>query len=311
MPNELLQYGVLIGVLASGVRLAAPFLYAALGEMFAERAGVLNLGVEGIMLMGAFSSFWATLQTGSLWLGLLMGMAVGGLMGLAMAVISVTFKAEQGISGIGLYLFGWGLSSLLFRLTIGSVTGIQGFAPVAIPLLSDLPLLGAVLFRQNLLVYLALLLVPISHIVLFRTTFGLKVRAVGEHPAAADTLGVNVYAIQYICVVLGGVLAGLAGAFLTLGHMNMFVDNISAGRGFIAIALVYFGRWRPWGILAGSLLFSVVDALQIWAQVLGVNAPYEAMVVLPYALTIVVLALAVGRSREPAAINKPYTRGEA
>lgn len=310
MGTTLFSQGFIIGVLATGVRLAAPFLFAGLGEVFAERSGVLNLGVDGIMLMGAFIGFWAAYTLGSPWMGLLAAAIVGALMGLFMALISVHLQANQGIAGIGLQLLGWGLSGLLFRLTFGAVTGVRGFPAIEIPGLSHLPFIGPVLFRQNILVYLAISLVPVSAFVLFRTTLGLKIRAVGENPEAADTLGVSVYGIRYLCVMLGGILAGIAGAFLTIGQMNMFVDNITGGRGFIAIALVCFGRWHPYGVLVGALLFSVLDALQMWIQVIGAPIPYEFLVMLPYVLTIVVLATAVGRARGPLALSKPYTRGE-
>lgn len=309
--EELFQQGVIIGILTAGIRLAAPYLFAALGEMFSQRSGVLNLGVEGIMLMGAFTAFYTTYTFGSLWLGLMVGMAVGGTMGLTMAFISVTMKAQQGISGIGLHLFGWGLSSLLFRMTLGAISSVEGFAPIRIPLLHQIPVLGPVLFEHNILVYIALILVPISWIVLFKTTLGLKIRAVGENPQAADTLGISVAGVRYLCVTLGGVMAGLAGAYLSIGLTNMYVDNITAGQGFIAVALVYFGRWHPWGVLIGSMLFSTVNALQIWVQVLGVEIPYEFAVMMPYILTIAALAFALRQAQEPAALTKPFERGEA
>jgi simple sugar transport system permease protein len=312
MIEDLLREGVIVGILATGVRLATPFLLAALGEMFGQRSGVLNLGVEGMMLMGAFMAFWATFVLGSPWYGVLAGILVGGLMGLGMAFISVTMQAEQGISGIGVHLFGWGLSSFLFRLTVGAISSIEGFRPIQLPVLSDLPVLGPLLFNHNWMVYFAFILVPIAAAVLFRTTWGLKVQSVGENPQAADTLGVNVARVRYTCVILGGVMAGLAGAFLTVGQTNLFADNISAGRGWIAIALVYFGRWNPWGVLAGSLLFSIVNALQLWIQVLGLAVPYEFAVMMPYVLTIVALAFAATRRvPEPAALTKPYERGAA
>lgn len=307
--EDLLQQGVLIGIIATGIRFATPFLLAALGEMFGQRSGVLNLGVEGMMLMGAFLGFFVTFVSGNRWLGVLAAIGIGGLMGLAMAFISVTMQAEQGISGIGVHLFGWGLSGLLFRITVGYIASVEGFQPVPIPVLSNLPVIGPILFNHNWMVYLAFLLVPISYVVLFHTTWGLKIRSVGENPAAADSLGISVARVRYVCVTLGGVLAGLAGAFLTIAQTNMYADNITAGRGFIAIALVYFGRWNPWGILAGSLLFSVVNALQLWIQVLGIQIPYQFAVMMPYILTIAALAFAVQRAREPAALTKPYERG--
>ncbi|SDG70231.1 ABC transporter permease [Desulfosporosinus hippei] len=300
---------IFIIILATGVRLATPFLLAALGEMFVQRSGVYNLGVEGIMMMGAFAGFFATLQQGSPLLGIIVSLAIGALMGLIMAFVSVTFKAEQGISGIGLYMFGWGLSGLLFRLYVGGVTSIDGLKPIAIPMLSDIPLIGQVLFNHNVLVYTAFLLVPLSGIILYKTSWGLNVRAVGNKPEAADTLGVSVVKIRYQCLIVGGMLAALAGAFLTIGQANMYADNITAGRGFIAIALVYFGRWSPWGILLGSLLFSMADSFQSMVQVLGINFPYELAVILPYMVTIIALAISYGRVWAPAALGKPYERG--
>lgn len=308
--NEFLSLPVLMGIAFSGIRLATPYLYAAIGETFAQRSGVLNLGVDGIMLMGAYAAFYVALNTGSLWLGLLAAIIVGLLMGLIMAVISVTFKAEQGISGIGLYLFGLGLSSLLFKTTIGTVKTIVGFQPINIPLLSDIPVLGEVLFRHSLLVYGAFLLVPLAWWVLERTTWGLKIKAVGQQPAAADSLGVNVEVVRYVCVALGGVLAGVAGASLSIALTNLFQENLTAGQGFIAVALVYFGSWRPNGVLWGALLFSIVNALQLWMQVLNVNIPADVAVMLPYLLTIAALTVAVNRGGQPAALNKPFERGE-
>ncbi len=269
---EFLTLPVFVGIAFSGIRLATPYLYAAIGETFAQRSGVLNLGVDGIMLVGAYSAFYVALNTGNLWLGLLAGAAAGLLMGLLMAVISVTLKAEQGISGIGLYLLGLGLSSLLFKTTIGTVKTISGFQPVNIPLLSKLPVLGEIFFQHSLLVYGAFLLVPVSWWVLEKTTWGLKVRAVGQHPAAADSVGVNVARVRYACVSLGGLLAGIAGASLSIALTNLF---------------------------------------QEWMQVMGVEVAPALAVMLPYLLTIAALAVAVNRVRQPAALAKPFERGEA
>jgi general nucleoside transport system permease protein len=305
----ILDTAILFGILATGVRLATPFLLAALGEMFVQRSGVYNLGIEGIMLLGAFLGFFATLHLGSPFYGILAGLAIGAVLGFLMAVVSVTFKAEQGISGIGLYMFGLGISGLLFRLYVGGITSIKGLVPVNIPVLCDIPCIGTILFRHNWLVYLVYFLVPVSWFVLYRTNWGLKVRAVGTKPEAADTLGESVDKIRYQCLVLGGAMAGLAGAFLTVGQANMFVDNITAGRGFIAIALVYFGRWSPWGIMAGSLLFSMADSFQSMVQVLGIKFPYELAVMLPYVATIVALAVSFGRVWAPAALGRVYERG--
>jgi simple sugar transport system permease protein len=309
MIAELFTLPVLIGILSSGIRLATPYLYATIGETFGQRSGVLNLGVDGMMLMGAFSAFYVVLNTGNLMLGLLAAILVGGLMGLAMAVISVTFQAEQGISGIGVYLFGLGMSDLLFQKLIGSVETVSGFRRIAIPLLSEIPVVGEIFFDHNALVYLAYALVPIAWFVLNKTTLGLKIRAVGENPEAADSLGVSVARVRYFTVTLGGVMSGMAGASLSIALLNVFQQNLTNGIGFIAIALVYFGGWRPVGVLLGSIIFSMVNALQVWVQVLGIPVPSDIAVMMPYVLTILVLVLSAQRARQPAALTKPYERG--
>ena len=308
--TDIFKLPVVIGILISAIRLATPYLYAAVGEAFAQTSGVVNLGVDGIMLVGAYAAFFVTLNTGNLWLGVLAAMVVGLLMGLLMSVISVTLKAEQGISGIGLYMFGLGLSSLLFKVTIGTVKTVDGFQPVVIPLLGDIPVVGEIFFQHSLLVYGAFLLVPAAWWFLEKTTWGLKIKSVGQNPAAADSLGVSVDGVRYFSVCLGGVLAGLAGASLSIALVNLFQENLTAGQGFIAVALVYFGGWKPLGIMGGALLFSTVNAFQLWMQVLGANIPSDVAVMLPYLLTIAALAITVSRVRQPAALNKPFERGE-
>jgi len=311
--SELLQPAVLIGIITGTIRFATPYLYASIGEMFAQRSGVVNLGVDGIMLMGAYAGFFVALNIsgeGGLWLGLLIAAIVGLLMGLLMSVISVTLKAEQGISGIGLYIFGLGLSSLLFRVTIGTVKTVDGFKPIQIPVLSDLPVLGEIFFKYSIVVYGAFLLIPIAWFVLERTTWGLKIKAVGQSPAAADSLGVSVNRVRYVCVCFGGALAGLAGASMSLSLVNLFQDNLTAGLGFIAVALVYFGGWRPTGILIGALLFSFINSLQLFMQVTKVGISADLANMLPYLITIIVLMFPINRARQPAALNKPFERGE-
>jgi ABC-type uncharacterized transport system permease subunit len=308
--SEIGSLGVMGGILISMISLATPFLYAAIGETFAQTSGVLNLGVEGIMLLAAYGAFYVALNTGNLWLAMLVAAAIGLLMGLLMAFISVTLKAEQGISGIGLYMFGLGASSLLFKLTIGTVKTIEGFQPVKLPFLGDLPIVGPILFDHSIPVYGAFLLVPLSWWVLSRTTLGLRIKAVGQNPAAADSLGISVDGIRYFSVCLGSVLAGIAGASLSVALVNLFQDNLTAGQGFIAVALVYFGGWSPWGVMGGALLFSIVNSIQLWMQVLGVKIPSDVAVMLPYLLTIAALAVTVNRARQPAALDKPFERGE-
>lgn len=307
--NEVGTVAIIVGILTSAVRLATPYLYAAIGEAFAQTSGVVNLGVDGIMLVGGLAAFLVALTTGNLLLAVLAAAFVGVLMGLLMSLISVTLKAEQGISGIGLYMFGLGLSSLLFKVLVGTVKTVPGFPTVKIPLLGDIPYLGPILFQHSVLVYGAFLLVPAAWWFLEKTTWGLKIRAVGQNPAAADSLGVNVNRIRYFSVCLGAALAGIAGASLSVALLKLFQENMTAGMGFIAVALVYFGGWRPLGILGGALLFSTVDAMQLWMQVLGVKIPSDVAVMLPYLLTIAALAFATNRARQPAALNVPFERG--
>jgi len=308
--KSIFSLDVFTGILQTMLSLATPFLYAALGETFSQLSGVVNLGVDGIMLLSAFFAFYAVYLTGNIYLGLLVAMVVGLLMGLMMSVASVTFKAEQGISGIGLQMFGLGMSSLLFKVLVGTVVTVSGFKALRIPLLADIPILGPVLFNNSLLVYGAFLLVPLSWWVLEKTSVGLKIKAVGQNPAAADSVGINVDRVRYFSVCLGAVLAGLAGASLSISVSNLFQDNITAGQGFIAVALVYFGGWSPVGVMGGALLFSLANSVQLWLQVLGIDIPSSLAVMLPYILTIVVLTVSFNRGKQPAALNKQFFRGE-
>jgi len=308
MISEIFSTAVLVGILASGIRLATPYLYAAIGETFGQRSGVLNLGVEGQMLLGAFAAFYVALTTGNLWAGMLAAVIIGAVMGLAMAFVTINLQAEQGISGIGFYLFGLGMSDLLFQKLLGTVETVSGFSPVNIPVLSGIPVLGEIFFRQNILVYGAFALVPIAWFVLNKTTLGLKIRAVGENPEAADSLGVSVSRVRYFTIILGGILSGVAGASLSIALLNVFQQNMTSGLGFIAVALVYFGGWRPWGVLLGALLFSMVNSLQLWVQVLGIPIPSDFAVMMPYVLTILALVVTVQRVRSPSALTKPFER---
>lgn len=301
---------IIVGILTSGIRLATPYLYAAIGETFGQRSGVLNLGVEGQMLLGAFVSFYVAFTTGNLGLGLLAAIAVGAAMGLAMAFVTINLQAVQGISGIGFYLFGLGMSELLFKMLLGTVETVKGFPPLHIPLLAKIPVIGDIFFQQNVMVYGAFLLVPVSWFVLNKTTLGLKIRAVGENPEAADSLGVSVVRVRYFTIILGGTLSGVAGASMSIALLNVFQQNMTSGLGFIAVALVYFGAWRVRGVLIGALLFSMVNSLQLWMQVLNVPIPSEIAVMLPYILTIVVLVITVSRVRSPSALTKPFDRGD-
>ena len=309
MIEQLFTKAVLVGILTSGIRLATPYLYAAIGETFSQRSGVLNLGVEGQMLLGAFAAFYVSLTTGNLWLGMLAAIITGLVMGLAMAFVSITLQAKQGISGIGFYLFGLGLSDLLFQKLMGTVETVSGFRPIYIPGLSDIPIIGEIFFNQNILVYGAYFLIFVAWFILNKTTLGLKIKAVGESPQAADSLGVSVSKIRYFTVTLGGVMSAIAGASLSIALLNVFQQNMTSGLGFIAVALVYFGGWRPWKVMIGALLFSMVNSLQLWVQVLGIPIPSDFAVMMPYVLTILVLTVTVQRVRPPSALTKPFERG--
>ena len=311
MIEQLLAPAVIVGILAAGIAYATPYLFAAIGEMFSQVSGVLNLGLEGVMLLAAFAAYYIAWSTGNLPLALLAAALVGMLMGLATAFISVTLKAEQGISGIGIYLFGLGLSDLLFLVMVGTPKPIEGFPEVYIPVLSDLPVLGPILFNHNLLVYAAFACVPIAWFVLNKTTLGLKVRSVGQTPAAADSLGISVARVRYIAVIVAGTMAGIAGASLSIGLLNIFQQNLTSGLGFIAVALVYFGGWRPFRVMLGALLFSTVNALQLWIQILGVPLPSDITSMLPYVLTIIALIFAARQIvTQPTALTKPFEREE-
>jgi len=319
MGNDLTLTQILVSAFALTLGAATPYLYASIGEIFSQRSGVLNLGVEGIMLMGAFVAIFFVsdkgLQAAPI-VGVLAAMFVGGLMGILAAVINVTFKAEQGISGIGLTLFGLGMSSLLFKMLAEGVITAPVFPKLDIAGLSDLPIVGEIFFQQNVLVYIAFALVPISVWVLNKTTWGLQIRAVGQNPKAADAMGVNVNRVRYSTVILGATLAGAAGAALSIGLTGVFQENMTAGRGFIAVALVYFGGWSPWRVMLGALLFSAANNLQIWAQILdirvgGTPIPSNLLGMIPYILTILVLVFTRQRHNlEPAALTKAFERGE-
>lgn len=301
---------ILTATVASGIQLAAPFLLAALGETLGQRSGVINLGVDGIMLLGAFASYYTALHTGSLVLAVLAGAATGTVLGLVTALVSVTLKAEQGISGIGVYLFALGMTNLLFLRLVGTPLPIDQPKPIAIPLLHRIPTVGGMFFEQDLLVYLAFLLAPVLAFVLARTTYGLNVKAVGENPAAADSLGVSVVRIRYSAVVAGSTLAGLAGATLLVQN-GIFQQNLTQAQGFIAVALVYFGAWRPLGVVVGSLLYGLTEALVLSWKGLGIIplSLSDLAATAPAVITVLALLTVARHFRQPAALGRPYERG--
>ena len=307
--SDFFTLSVLVATFASGVRLAMPYLLAALGETIGQRSGVLNLGVDGVMLLGGFAGYYIVLQTDSHLLGVLVGLGVGAFMGVVYGIATVVFQAKQGISGIGIFLFGLGFSELLFRELVGTPKPIKPLGKVRIPLLGDIPHVGEALFNHNLLVYGAFLLVPVVTWLLMKTTFGMNVRAVGENPQAADSLGVSVAGTRFKAIVIGNLLAGLAGAGLAQ-QLAVFQQNLTNGLGFIAVALVYFGAWRAKWVMAGAMLYGLVGATRLKWQSLGI-IPREASdlaAMAPAIITIAALVLLAGRVRGPAALTKPFTR---
>jgi simple sugar transport system permease protein len=308
--SDLFTQSAMIAIFAGGIRLAVPLLVASLGETYGQRSGVLNLGVDGIMLLGAFGGYYAVLKTESVWFGLLVGVGVGVVMGLLSAVMAVTLKADQGISGIGVFLFGLGMSDLLFSKLVGTPRGIDKFPKLDIPGLSDIPWLGEMVFRHSVVIYLAFAAIPLSMYIINKTTFGMNIRAVGENPEAADSLGVSVTRVRYLTVTIGGTLAGVAGAILAI-DLGIFQQNITNARGFIAVALVYFGAWRPLGIMLGSLLYGLVDSLVLQLKVLEI-VPGEwsnIAAMTPAIFTILALVVVASRFSPPSALTKPFTRG--
>ena len=308
--SHFFTYSILTATVVTALGLAAPFLLAALGETVGQRSGVINLGVDGIMLLSAFATYFTALKTGNLFFAILVGMGVGAVMGVVTAFISVTLKAEQGISGIGIYLFGLGFSDLLFIKLVGTPLPINTLNPINIPLLDRIPAIGGMFFKQTILVYVAFLLVPVVTFLLNRTTFGMKIRAAGENPAAADSVGVNVARIRWQAVLIGCTLAGLAGAALLLFD-GIFQENLTQSEGFIAVALVYFGAWRPVGVMGGSVLYGLAIAVVLEWKSLGISplSASDLAATAPAVITVLALLTVARRFRQPAALGKPYERG--
>ena len=290
---------------------AAPLIIAAMGELLIERSGVLNVGIEGMMLVAAVVCFIAAFHTGSATGGIAAAMAASGAMALVLAYYGISLRGSQITVGLGLYVLGIGLSSLLYRVVFGvrlSPPRVSTLTPVALPGLSDIPVLGPVLFQQNVLVYAALLLVPAVHLFLFRTPLGLRMRAVGENPRAVDTLGIDVTRLRYAATLVGGFLIGAGGAYLPLTLTGTFSDNMTAGRGWLALMLVIFGRWRPYQALAGALLFAYVESLQFKVALTTKLVPPQFLLMLPYVFAMIVLVRVYRGARAPRALALPYDR---
>ncbi len=305
---------VTTAVLNASLRQSTPLLLGALCGLFCERSGVVNIGIEGQMLLGAFIAFmfnayapsWGMDPTVGLWMALFMGVGAGALMGLFHAWMSVTLKIDQIIGGTVINILALGLTGYFYQIGVAS----QGkFVSISIPVLSDIPLVGPILFNNGPLTYLSLLLVFIAQFVIFYTPWGLRTRAVGEHPRAADTVGIKVRFMRYANVTIGGALAGLAGAYLTLEAVGAFERNMTNGRGFVALAVMLLGKRTPFGVWGAALLFGFANALQTQLQFGGrIDIPHQFIGMLPYVLTILVLAGFVGRTRDPKALGQPYEK---
>jgi len=311
--GEIFDIAFISGLIGATMRMATPIIFATLGEILSERAGVLNLGIEGIMLMGAMTGFLFTFASGSIWLGVFAAACVGMILGMLMALLSVNLGLSQHVSGLGITLFSTGLAMFIYRLHFGSPTVppiIEPFKQIALPVLSKIPVIGPGLFTQYSLTYIAWLLVAAMSILLYKTKIGLKIRTVGENPVGADTVGVNVTLTRTLCLVVGGALMGIGGAFLTLAHQNMFLIDVIGGRGWVAIAMVIFGNWDPVKGTIGALIFGFLDALQLRLQGVGLVIPFHIFLMIPYLLTIIALIGVSRRAAVPAGLLKPYRREE-
>lgn len=307
---ELLHPVLDIGFLAAMIRIAAPLLFATLGEMYAERSGVLNLSIEGVMFLGAMVGFWVAYDAHNLWLGAAAAIAVGVVLGLLMAGLTVSMGLSQHVCGLGLFMLCNGLAIFTYRLVFGEPSqppSVTPFPTVPVPYLARIPILGPVLFDQYLLVYVAFLLVPLSAFLLYRTPWGLNLRTVGENPHAAATAGVSVARVRYQALMISGALFGLAGSYFTLAQFNAFTFGVISGRGWVCIALVVLGRWDPGRCAVAALLFAAVDALQLRLQASGaIDVPYQVFLMLPFVVTIVAMALVARKAHAPAALLIPY-----
>jgi len=298
-----------VGLFAATMRMATPIAYGSLGGIFSERVGVVNIGLEGMMLTGAFTGVAVSFFSGSPWLGVVAAVLIGGFLGLLHGVITVKFAGDQVVSGTGINIFALGFTAYMSQVFWGSrgaSESVQGLTAISVPLLKDIPIIGDIIGTHTPLVYLMIIVTVISYIILFKTPLGLRIRAVGERPDAADTAGINVFKTKYLCIVISGMLAGLGGAFLSLGHLSLFAWGMTGGRGFIALAAMILGKWMPFGAFGASVMFGFADALQMRLQALGLLPP-QIILTIPYLLTVAVLAGIVGKAIPPSNY-KPYVK---
>jgi general nucleoside transport system permease protein len=299
--------------LAAAIRMTTPILLVAMGAIFCERAGIMNIATEGFMLMGAMTAVVATYFFGNPWLGVLAAMLVGFILSIVFSFFVVSIGTHQIVTAVAMNIFTFGATSIIFRSIFGSMSTtpkITGLPIWRIPFLADIPMIGNIFFNQSPLVYLAFLLVPVVHFLMFKTKWGLNIRAVGETPRAADTVGINVLRIRWITILISGLMAGLAGAFLSIGQTTIFQEGMTAGRGYIAYTAIVFGKWLPLNSMIGTIIFGFADSLQLRIQTIGANIPYQFAVMIPYLLTILAIIFAVGRAAWPAGYGQSYSREE-
>lgn len=311
MLEQIFNVGFITALLAATVRMAVPLMYAGLGETFLERAGILNIGMEGVMLSGAFFAFAGAYATNSLLIGLICGALGGVLVSAIHGFLCIYLKKDQSVSGIALNMFMLGVTSFLYKVMSSgqSYQQVSTLSTMKIPLLSEIPVIGDAFFNQDILTYVIYILVIVVFIFYKKTSLGLAFTAVGENPRAADAAGISVYRYQWAAIAVNGILGGIGGASLVLVQLGKFTENMISGRGYIALATVILGRHTPFGMFGAALLFGGANALQIRLQALGVGIPSQALAMLPYIITLVALLGSAGKSSEPKHLAKPYMRG--
>ena len=301
----------LAGILQSTLQRSVPITFGAMSGILCERAGVVNIAIEGMLLSGAFASAVVASATGNHWIGIVAAVITGGLLAALLAILAIRYLVDQIIAGVVINIFAVGITSFLSTRVLTPFPELndpERFGPIEIPFLSDLPSIGGILFRQNVFIYACIAAIFILHFMLFSTRWGLRVRAVGEHPKAADTVGINVFYVRYRNVIIGGMLAGLGGAYFTLGSTGSFQQEMTAGRGFIGLAAMIFGGWAPFGAFLAGIVFGFADALQSRLSILNIAVPSQFMQMVPYLVTIIVVSGVVGQVRAPAADGRPYTK---
>jgi simple sugar transport system permease protein len=309
MLDDLLTTAILINLFATMIRLATPLLIAAMGELVAERSGVMNLGVEGMMLMGALVGYMVALSTDSNWIGILGAALSGAVLALILAFMSISLKVDQTVTGLAINLLSSGLTLFIFRAFYDRDNTVNNlFQGLPIPFLSKIPFLGEIFFSQKFPTYFAFLCIPVIAFILNRTRIGLAIRSAGENPHAVDTRGLNVHSLRYLAVIFGGMMAGFAGSFLTNGISSRFMPEMTAGRGWLAIIIVIAGNWQPGRMLVATLIFAFLDAFQFTLQGVGTDIPFQLLLAMPYVIALIALMSSRVRSRMPGVLGVPYRK---